>query len=55
MEKEDFERLNTLSQKAINDTVTTTELEEFKRLLTIWNDSTEYNMLHCLYSSELRD
>lgn len=45
MEMEGFDRLNALSEKAINDTLTPTELNEFNQLLTLWNKSTEYNLL----------
>jgi len=50
METEQFERLNVLSIKAINDTATPNELEEFKQLLTAWNKSTEYNLLQGIYA-----
>jgi hypothetical protein len=46
MNMDQFERLNTLSEKAINDTATVNELEEFSNLLIAWNQSTEYNLLH---------
>jgi hypothetical protein len=49
MEKEEFERLNTLSEKAINDTATPNELEEFNQLLIAWNEFTEYNLLQGFY------
>ena len=49
MSKEEVERLNTLSQKAINDTATPIELEEFTQLLTLWSKSTEYNLLQGFY------
>ena len=39
MKMEDFEYLNMLSIKAIKDTLTCTELNEFKRLLRLWNDN----------------
>ena len=42
-----FERLNALPEKAINDSLTPIELEEFNKLLTFWNQSTEYNFLQC--------
>lgn len=44
MKAEEFECLNTLSEKAIIDTLTSSELNEFKRLLILWND----NLLHSL-------
>ena len=49
MEADDFERLNTLSEKAMNDIVTPNELKEFSQLLSTWNESTEYNLLQGLY------
>lgn len=39
MRTEDFDRLNTLSKKSITDTLTPTELNEFKILLTLWNEN----------------
>ena len=39
MKMEGFEYLNMLSEKAIKDTLTSIELNEFKRLLIIWNDN----------------
>ncbi|MFT5849151.1 hypothetical protein [Psychroserpens sp.] len=55
MNKEQFERLNALSEKAINDCLTQIELEEFNKLLTSWNQSTEYNLLRCIYPSDPND
>ncbi len=54
MKSEEFERLNTLSEKAINDIVTPNELKEFNQLLTAWSESVEYNSLpgFCLYNSK---
>jgi len=46
---DDFVRLNTLSEKAINDIATRNELEEFSQLLTTWNESIQYNLLKGLY------
>ncbi|MDX2367537.1 MAG: hypothetical protein QNK36_03905 [Colwellia sp.] len=53
METEEFERLNVLSEKAINDTATSDELEEFMKLLNVWNESTEYNLLQGFYVPSL--
>jgi len=39
MKMEEFEYLNMLSKKSIKDTLTSIELNEFKRLLTLWNDN----------------
>lgn len=38
MVMEEVGRLNALSQKATIDSLTLSELDEFKRLLNIWND-----------------
>lgn len=38
MNAEDFECLDKLSNKAMIDTLTPSELNEFKRLLNLWND-----------------
>jgi len=35
----DFERLNVLSERVINETATTKELQELKALLDEWNAS----------------
>jgi hypothetical protein len=55
MGNEEFERLNMLSEKAINDCLTPIELEEFNKLLTSWNQSTEYNLLQYIYPSHSND
>jgi hypothetical protein len=39
MKTEEFECLNTLAEKAIINTLTPTELNEFKRLLNLCNDN----------------
>lgn len=51
MKTEEIERLNSLSEKAIKDIVTPDELEEFMRLLTIWNESTEKKSFQGSYIS----
>ncbi len=43
MNKEELERFNELSQKALKDIATENELLEYKQLLLIWNDSIEFN------------
>ncbi|MDX2368913.1 MAG: hypothetical protein QNK36_10990 [Colwellia sp.] len=45
MKKEEFERLNTLSEKAMENIATPNEIEEFNKLFTVWNESAEYNLL----------
>ena len=52
MNAEEFERLNALSEKALNDTATLGELDEFSQLFTSWNKSTEYNLFHGTYNSK---
>jgi len=49
MEIEEIERLNSLSEKAMLEIATHDELKELKRLLTIWNESTEYNLIQGFY------
>ena len=39
MTDDDLERLNTLTDKALSETMTGSELREFNELLTDWNDS----------------
>ena len=46
MNKEELERFNALSQKALKDTATAEELLEYKQLLLDWNDSIEFNFHH---------
>jgi hypothetical protein len=48
----DFERLNLLSEKALHDTATSTELTEFNQLLSIWNTAAEVNLFNGKYSRE---
>lgn len=55
MEADDFERLNTLSEKAIDGIATPNELKEFNQLLTIWNESIEYNLLQGFYVFNSKD
>jgi len=49
MEIEEIERLNSLSERAMIEIATPDELKELKRLLTIWNESTEYNLSQGFY------
>ena len=44
MTGDEFERLNTLADKALNEVVTDNELKEFSQLLNVWNESTELNL-----------
>ncbi len=44
MTNNDFERLNDLADKALNEVVTENELKEFSQLLNVWNESKELNL-----------
>lgn len=55
MNQNDFERLNTLSEKALNETVSQSELTEFKQLLTYWNSLTELNLFGGFYTPDNED
>jgi hypothetical protein len=46
---EEFKRLNTLSEKAMNNIVTPSELKEFRQLLNTCNESTELDLFKDLY------
>jgi len=52
MDALEFDRLNLLSEKALHDTATSTELAEFNQLLSIWNTASEVNLFNGKYSSE---
>jgi len=51
MTDNDFERLNALADKALNEVVTDIEIKEFNKLLTLWNDAIEISLFtrrtHC--------
>lgn len=49
MNKDEFNRLNQLSEKALNETATAVELREFSALLEIWNSSVELNLFGGFY------
>ena len=53
MTDNDFERLNVLADKALNDIATGNELKEFKQLLTEWNESAEMNLFSGHHSPQL--
>lgn len=55
MKTEEFERLNALSEKAMDNIATPNELEEFKQLLMTWNESAEYNLLQGICSPDSND
>ena len=52
MTKDEFERFNALSEKALKETATQSELQEFKELLLIWNSSVELNLFNYLGNSD---
>jgi hypothetical protein len=45
MTSDEFDRLNTLSEKALTETASRNELKEFNELLDDWNESVEFNLL----------
>jgi len=49
MEIKEIELLNSLSEKAMIEIATSDELKELQRLLTIWNESPEYNLSQGFY------
>lgn len=55
MNSDEFKRLNFLSEKAINGNPTPNELVELNQLLTMWNISTEYNLLINSCGIDLKD
>ncbi|NQZ82902.1 MAG: hypothetical protein HRT52_17975 [Colwellia sp.] len=50
MNTDEFERLNFLSEKALNETATDPELKEFSHLLNSWNSSVELNLFGGFYN-----
>jgi len=44
MDDQEFERLNYLSEKSINDNVSLREMNEFKQLHDKWTKSEEFNL-----------
>jgi hypothetical protein len=52
MNELEFDRLNLLSEKALHDTATSTELIEFNQLLSIWNTAAEVNLFNGNYYSD---
>jgi len=49
MNSSEFERLNFLSEKALNETATDPELKEFSQLLNHWNSAVELNLFGGFY------
>jgi hypothetical protein len=48
MTKYDFERLNSLSEKALSETATRCELKEFYGLFEQWSASVRFNLINGL-------
>jgi len=46
MTTDEFDRLNTLSEKAMTETASRNELKEFNKLLDDWNTSVEFNLIN---------
>ncbi len=55
MTQKNFDRLNFLSDKSVNDTITSMELKEYKKLLDNWNTTFELDELNDSYSIYLSD
>mgnify|MGYP000732651898 CR=1 FL=1 len=49
MDKEELERFTLLSEKALNETATLVEIEEFQCLLNLWNSAVEQNLCKSEY------
>jgi len=45
MTNKEFERLNDLAVKALNETATGNELKKLSFLLSLWNETVELNLL----------
>ena len=44
MDANEFERLNYLSEKSLNDNANLREMKEFEQLHSKWNESEEFNL-----------
>ena len=51
MNQDEFERLNHLSEKSLNETATPQEMKEFSQLLNDWNLSVELNLFSGLHNN----
>ncbi|WP_257173763.1 hypothetical protein [Colwellia sp. M166] len=54
MNQDEFDRLNHLSEKALQEMATDNELEEFSQLLNDWNLSVELNLFSGLHNNILK-
>lgn len=45
MNQYDLDRLNYISKKSLDESITPDELKEFKELIDDWSESPEYNLL----------
>jgi hypothetical protein len=46
MTTDDFDRLNILADKVLNDSATDNELKDFSQLLSVWSISTSLNLFN---------
>jgi hypothetical protein len=51
MNQDQFERLNHLSEKSLNENATPQEMREFSQLLNDWNLSVELNLFSGLHNN----
>lgn len=51
MNQDQFERLNHLSEKSLNENATPQEIREFSQLLNDWNLSVELNLFSGLHNN----
>jgi len=45
---EEFRSINTLSEKILSSTATTSEIDKFNELVTIWCETKRYNLMRSL-------
>jgi len=55
MSKDEFERMNLLSEKALHQTATSLEMEEFHQLLQQWNVSDDVTLAGNLIDKDKDD
>ena len=49
MTQEEYERFNQLSEKVLSQKSSLEEENEFHKLLRLWNDSVEFNIVNSIY------
>jgi len=45
---EEFRSINTLSEKILSSTATTSEIDKFNELVTIWCETKRFNLMRSL-------